>query len=330
MNEIIKRHPFSRVLLFLSLSTLIGIVDFFPNDSLVQASEDGLTQQFEWTYHKFLDHSIGGPYMYRFLVPLCIHWSSEIFQVHPLHSTLGLNILFTFALFWGVYMYAKQVGNFRKAIESVFITGIYLVATQVQFFGVHVVESQDLLNLVVFAFVLYLLKKERWWSAGILIALGILNRETPIFLLIPLGYFSWKAQKPTPAIVSIVFSIGMYAAIRIVMGGETESDWMQFDKISKNIPFLSREDLWFSVKSNALVLFYFMPLIALFLIGNKQRDSFSRVIVFMCILFIVTHYFVGTILELRLFLPVVISIVPILSRNLNFHAENTPNLPAGK
>ena len=307
-----------------SLAGLVALADYFPHSLEPRFGSTKLTDDLENSLTMFRDGSIGGPFIYRVLIPWLGISFIDLFETSAVIVFSIGNFIFSFTALLSMYFFAKNVKSTLVTLGSIFGLTLYMLFTQAQFQGITFVETQDALNLAVFLLGLSLLKNRSWWWLAILITLSIFNRESALFLLIPMAYFSLKEKNWMPTIFATLGGISTYLILRLWIGNSGNDDWIWFDKISKNIPGLVAADWNIALKSNILVALYFSPLIALFLAGSRKIATFYKPVLLMSVLFIVVHYIVGTVMELRLFLPIIGILLPLAIENFEVkkHSEN--------
>ena len=291
-------------------AALLALADYFPHSVEARWGVEPFTYQLKDSFELYQSGAIGGPFVYRLFVPWFIELAQQISGVSLLTAFTFGNFLFCALALFGMSIFSGASFSKYTRLASVASISAYLLFTQAQITGVTIFEGQDVLNLAVMLLGVHLISKRKFWWLAILIPLGIINRETPLFLLIPMVYLAWKEKNWKPTILAIVTSIGVYLAIRLIVVDPAHNGWMLFDKMSKNIPGLNPKDLFLSLKSNLYVLLYFFPVIALFLLGKKMKSPLFTGIQLMSVCFIIVHYFVGTVIELRLFLPLIGILLP--------------------
>jgi hypothetical protein len=94
-------------------------------------------------------------------------------------------------------------------------------------------------------------------------------------------------------------------------------NWFTFDKILYNIPFLSTETTGSALIANFHTVVFLGPLFVLTIMHYKKHPQFLRKAVYISPLFILLHYLLGSIIEARLWLPLLVVVLPTSMNTLN-------------
>jgi hypothetical protein len=299
------------------VSLLIGLADRSPHHIEKRLGTNHLTNDFHLLYDGVIDKSIEGPYIYRQLVPQTVYFIEKKLNVNPIEVSFVFNVIVIYFTLLFFYLFSIQfIKKKHYSILSIFIPIFYILHTQTLITGVNIIELQDILNVLVMISGMYFIYTKKLWITGLIIIAGIFNRETPLFLLIPLCFMLYK-QKVNfiPVLAISLVSIFTYFAIRfLIVGVNSSSPIAMIDKMSMNIPFINMDNIKMVVKSNIYLYLYLAPVFSF--ISVKNISNFEKGIYLMVILFIITHYFVGTIIEVRLFIPIVIIVTPFAIKNM--------------
>lgn len=308
------KHIITVFLVFISI--LISLANRAPLHLEKRLNTTQITQDFYEMYNGVLDGSIDSPYAYRIGVPYLINFLSSISGVSPLNLASILNGVFIFLSLIILFYYSRQYILEPHSYLVVIIFALYIVIVQSMMLGLLVIEIQDILNVIFFIGLLYLIRKESWYLFALFLALSILNRETTILLLFPATYLIWKKKDYFKIIIVNLFGLVTYTLVRVLID-TNNSGWVMLDKISYNIPGLNMENLMIALKSNVYVLLFLFPIFFVSFYRWKSLDEYYKLILITALLFILINYVFGTIIELRLFLPVVAMLLPITILNLS-------------
>lgn len=297
-------------LVLVGIAALLALADHFPHSIEPRLGITALTDQLEDSYALYKSGAIGGPFVYRLFIPWFIELTRQVSGASILMAFSFANFIFCALALVAMSVYSRASFSQSTRIASIATIAAYILLTQTQMPGVTLFEGQDALNLAVMLFGMHLILRRKFWWLALLIPVGIINRETPLFLLIPMIYIGWKEHVWKPVALTVILSVGSYIGIRLLVNNPGGAEWFLFDKMSKNIPGLNSQDLGFALKSNVYVLLYFIPVLALFFVGKKLKSVDFKGILLMSACFILAHYMVGTIIELRLFLPLIGVLLP--------------------
>lgn len=299
---------------FVLLAVLVAYADYFPHGLDDRFKEvELLSNNYKGLVNGVVDKSLGGPYIYRLFVPYVTYYLHDFFHWKMLSIGFYLNILFSSLSFSFMFLLVKKLMNPLYGLVGVLMLACYLFFTQAQFSGITGVETQDVVNVFVMLAALYYMLQQKYGWSMLMIALGVLNRETPLFLLVPFLFYTLKEKHYLKAVLGVALTVGTYLLIRLLIHDPNpKGDWMLFETLEKNIPYLNKNYHDFAVDANIVVFFYLAPLLLFFFKKKKERNKYFLPIKIMLVLFVVTHYYVGLVHEIRLFLPVAAILIPFV------------------
>jgi hypothetical protein len=176
--------------------------------------------------------------------------------------------------------------------------------------GPSVVETADIFNLVIFILALLTLYENKFFLFLLLIFFGTFNRETTWFLLPVLFLHDFKNKKGFyRTMIAFVVIALPYFGLRLLIHSD-DASWFTIEKFSQNLPFLSSEMTTTALIANFHTATFLLPFIILTGMNFKKHPDFLRIAAFITPLFIAIHYVLGSIIETRLWLPLVIILIP--------------------
>lgn len=245
-----------------------------------------------------------GPYpdQYRILV----YWLAQgLMNVGvpftPAHE--AWRFLFTALSF---VVFARYLEGWHGAVPTLF--GIFWLwaVLPASYLFYHMQPTDPLNTLVFFAAFLALQRGRDGW-VPLLVAIGMLNRETPILIpilhaAVRVGRVPWKRWLPLVLLEAAV-AVGIYAGLRIWIGyrpAYTKASFAQFW-----ITNLTHWRAWVQIAAMFnLALWYAWR-------HWNARPLFLRRAAWLLPPFVLVHYSVGFVQEIRLFLPLLALAVPL-------------------
>ncbi|WP_459210777.1 hypothetical protein [Aquimarina rhabdastrellae] len=309
-------------LTFVCLAILIALIDRNPLSLDQRIGTNYIENGFYLMYDGILNQSIGEPYSYRILTPYLIKILSSYTNISPINIAFLLNIIFLYFVLFLFTKYSKQyLSPFLSFLTSI-ILSFYITIIQSQVLGIIIIETQDILNALFIIILLILAKKEKWFLFGSILSLSIVNREVPIILILPYSYILIKDKKYIPFLFINISSFLVYFSIRFLINIE-QNNYPDFHNLKTNFPGLNLKYFTTALKFNLHLLVLLFPILYLSFKNLKSKISQVKVLILTSIPFMIIHYVMGSIIELRLFLPLIIILLPIAIFNLkqNFEVE---------
>lgn len=263
----------------------------------------------------YLDHAIHqtlpGPHVYRILVPYTVHGASKLTSVPSLTIDFVLKvILLTFIQF--IFMrYLRIFFDGFLSLVGVFLLDLYIAAALYYPLGPSLIETIDILNVLVFCLSLQAIHRKTFILLLIVLFLGTVNRETT-WLLLPLVAIAHWPEKPRVwHILGAFLMVALpYFGLRLLIESP-RPDWWVINSVDENIPFVSNEHLLTTLKSNARLALLLGPLIVLGAHRFRDHPHFLRLCSSVTPLFLAVHYVFGRIIEVRLWLPLLVILIPL-------------------
>lgn len=309
-------------MLFISIALMLAITDRAHLHLEKDCDCVHLRQNVESYVLGVTDQTATGPYVYRILIPFLILGTQAVFSFLTM---VGIDFLMkVFFLILCQLSFYYYLRNFYFSIISflgLVILDVLLSFTFSSILGPSVVETADIFNLVIFILALQALYRNHFIQFLLLIFLGTLNRETTWFLLpvLFLNDFSNKKGYFRTIIAAVVIAVP-YFGLRLLIKSDNAS-WFTFEKLSHNIPFLSSELTTTALIANFHTAIFLLPFIILTVMNFKKHPNFLRKAVFITPLFILVHYLLGSIIETRLWLPLIVILLPTSLNTLSILFE---------
>jgi hypothetical protein len=309
-----------KILFYSCTAILIALIDKAPLQLDERIGTNYIKDGFYLMYQGVLNNTMEAPYPYRFLVPHIIDFIAAISSCPAIDIAFGLNIICLFFVLLLFSKYAQLYLSSFHAFLTTLILAFFIAIIQSQIMGIIIIESQDIVNGLFFIALLLLAHKGNWWWFGIILGLGITNRETPLILLLPFSYILYRQRKIKPLLWINLTGIATYIAIRLLMVVKP-GNYPDFANLKTNFPGL---DFAFAAKAlehNLHLFCLLLPVIVAAFLNVKNQDYYTKALILTAIPFIFIHYIMGTIIELRLFLPLMILLLPIAVKNLKIAFE---------
>lgn len=315
--ELINKIKFTTYIQYLFYSCaalLIALMDRAPLDLDIRFGNKAIENGFYLLYDGIINNTIEAPYPYRFLTPYCIKLLSRFFSCSPINVAFFLNIIFIFSVLSLFNKYARYFLSPFIAFLTTFIVAFYIIIIQSQFIGITVIESQDMMNAIFFLILLLLAKKEQWYLFGLIMALSIMNRETPLILLAPFSYLLYKTRKIKSLIFINMAGFLVYLSIRIFLP-VNQGNYPDFSNLRTNFPGLDMAFFFKAIENNIQLFSMIGPIIIFAFYKLKTQPIDNKALTLMIIPFFIIHYIMGSILEIRLFFPLIVVILPFTIKN---------------
>lgn len=311
----IKSSSYIQLMFYSCAALLIALMDRTPLDLDIRFGNKAIENGFYLMYDGIINNTIEAPYPYRFLIPYLIKSLSGIFSCSPINISFFLNIVFIFIILSLFTAYARYFLSPFTSFLTTFIVAFYIIIIQSQFIGITIVESQDIANALFFLLLLLLAKKEMWLLFGLVMILSIMNRETTLILLAPFSYLLFMQRKTIPLIFINLTAILAFIGIRVFLQ-VNQGDYPDFTNLRTNFPGLDMVYFFKAIKNNILLFSMIGPIVIFAFYKLKSQSTDNKVLILMTIPFFIVHYIMGSILEIRLFFPLLIVILPFTIKNL--------------
>lgn len=314
--------------LFISIALMLAIADRAHLHLEKDCECVQLRQNVESYVLGVTDQTTSGPYVYRILVPFLILGAQSVFSfisMVGIDFLLKVFLLILCQLFF--YYYLRNFFSSLISISGVVILDVLLSFTFSSLLGPSVVETADIFNLLVFVLALHSIYQNKFIQFLLIIFAGTINRETTWFLLPILFFYDLRNRKGFYRSMIAFLAIAVpYFGLRLLIHVD-DSTWFTFEKLSYNIPFLLSELTTTALIANFHTAIFIVPFIILTVMNFKNHPEFLRNAVLIAPLFIVVHYLLGSIIETRLWLPVIIILLPASLNTLRILFEQQISVP---
>lgn len=300
-----------QVVLFGCLAGLLAIADRAPLHSDKRHPDVTIESDFYRYYNGVVERTLPGPYPYRVLVPGVI-WI--LHGAAPFVSELTIDALFKVVLLWTIqivfFQYVKRFLDPLPALAGVLWLDVLIGFSLAYVQGPSTSETMDLLNLLVCLLFLFWLEEQNWLKLVLLMAAGMVNRETPL-LLVPLVliYDTWSKRGFKRTIVLGSTGSVVYLVIRVLIqpaGGE----WVTTVGVPYNLPGIDPGTSERALVGLVHILLLLGPLLVFAFMWFKEKPLPLRAAISTAPLLILVHYIFGTAIESRLWFPLYVFLIP--------------------
>jgi hypothetical protein len=259
-------------------------------------------QQLRQAYHvQFMNRVEVAPHQYRVLTPLGAAALQKV-GVEFRWSYLLWRGLWLFAAALLLHLFLEKYVPFWGAVLGVVFLFAFLPLTYLQYIS----QESDAPNLVFYLLGYLLIESRRDGWFAVLLAVSMLNRETPVFLPL-LWLFQRGEELPWPQVVwrsGAYFAIvcAVYAGLRLFFG---------------HLP--GGEDIWYWAinRCNTVALLCFLIgfgwLLGPALEGWRSKPKFLRSALLWLPLFVIPHLYLGYLTEINRYLLPVLPIILALA-----------------
>lgn len=314
-SPVLLRHVF-----FAGTAILIALMDRTPLDLDLRFNNDAIKSGFYLMYDGILNNTIEAPYPYRFLIPYLIKWLSDLGSCTPILMAFLLNVVFIFTVLSLFFVYASRYLEPFTAFVTTYMIAFYILVIQSQFIGITVVESQDMLNAVFFLMLLWLAAKEQWLWFSLVMLVSVMNRETPLILLAPFGYLFFRKRDLKNLLLIALPGLLMYFGIRYYLPVHI-GNYPDFTNLRTNFPGVDSTFFWKAVQNNVQLFCMIGPMVLLAFYDFLKQSLENKALLLVTVPFLIIHYLMGSILEIRLFFPLIVVILPYMITNLKLLFE---------
>lgn len=266
---------------------------------------------FESYQQGVVQHTIQGPLAYRILMPYFIETIHYLFPEAPLKRiAFYLNIFLIFLVEIFFYRYMKLFLSEAASIAGTMWLVLGIMMGFASFMGVHAYESTDVANLMFMILALHLRYIKKWIWLAVILFISMLNRETPLLLIIPI-FILWRVEKlPIRHLLLPVAALVIPYVLLKILIHPPEPSWFLTLYMSENIPFYEAGKLGIVFRSWIKFLLFCGPAMMLAFRQYKSVSVFLRSLLFIVPFFVTIHIFVGHVEEFRMWLPLFIFLIP--------------------
>lgn len=296
--------------LFAGVAALLCFADRAPLHPRNPDPAWDLEQQYTFYLGKAVAQELPGPHAYRILAPAAVQGAALLTGLPPLAADFVLKFLVILALQAVFYRYLGAFFDPLTSLCGVALLDLYVAAGLSYPVGPSVIETGDLFNVLVFAVALKALHDERTWLLLAALFVGTLNRETT-WLILPAVYLA-EAPRGRRVRISILATLMVavpYLAVRLMVQSPSPDWWLMRD-IGANIPFIAGEQTLSALAANLRFAVIFGPLFVLAFHRFREKQAFHRLATAIVPLYILVHYLFGKIIEVRLWVPLLVVLIP--------------------
>lgn len=268
-------------------------------------------QQFITTWHHYMSSGLGAaPNVFRFLsfwIPCLLSYILNV----PIYLAYQIQyFIFTFLIFVFFHFYLMKWFNQKFCFLSVVLLASFLSAGNIP----SLFQPSDTLNLLLFLIGVWLIrsKKEIWLFPLIFVA--TFNRETSIFIIIFYFIINVKSQKINSFLIKI-FGYSLIWAISLLITRLSIFSYRTYDFLQL---IYNLKRIYYLPATYPLTNLFVFTLLLLVIMGfvifnkNKINSLFLRRSLWFIPIFLIIHLFFARLNEPRLFLPLMIVIIPLI------------------
>jgi hypothetical protein len=262
-------------------------------------------------------HTVDGPHVYRVLV-YYLEWAlARGTGIPPLMIDFFLKSLLLLGIQWVFFSYLARFFSVPEAILGTVLLMLVQAASFGAVPGQWPSETMDLLNVFVFTLCVSLINAERFIPLLLLLFAGTLNRETT-WLLLPIIAFRRFPERPDfSTLITATFAVAIpYFGVRLLVD-TPEPSWWTMKALPENVGFLLEEYRWDAIVANVRLLVFLGPFLALSACRFREHPSFLLLTGSVIAPYILVHYLVGKIIEIRLWIPLLVILIPLALSGLS-------------
>ncbi|CAN5480943.1 hypothetical protein BH11BAC1_BH11BAC1_28610 [soil metagenome] len=271
-------------------------------------------------------HSITGPLAYRILIPYTLQALSKFSPGQPLiEIVFYLNVLLMLLVQISFYKYLNNFVSISASFAGTMWLALIAMMGLGSFMGVHVYETTDLCNLLVMCLALQFLYKRKWNRLALLLVIGMINRETPAFLLIP-AFLLWRKEKFQMGYLLLLLGsvVIPYLSLRLLIHPPHPA-WFLTVFLGENIPFYQPGKLPVVFSAYLKFILFVGPAACIAMTDLENKNHFLKIIVWMVPAFFLVHIVVGHVEEFRMWMPLFLVLIPLCMETIDQNIINSSN-----
>lgn len=278
---------------------------------------------FEEYQNGVMNHTIYGPIAYRVMIPYTVDFLSNICHVGSEKQVVFyLNIFLLLLTQFAFYYYLKNIFSDTESLLGTLWLDLCIMMGFTSFIGIHVYETMDVCNLFFMSCALNLLYNHRWRWLIIILFFGMLNRETPAFLLLPVYIFLYKKKISIRwALLCTIAVLIPYFSLKLLIH-PPQPFWFQTIYLSENLPFLKDSDPEIIGLGYLKFILLLGSALWIALSGFKNKNEFFRITMLIVPVYIPIHLIVGHLEEYRLWIPLFLFLIPLGLETIRSFKEN--------
>lgn len=276
---------------------------------LGERSNLNLIADMDYEIDGVLNRQFGGPYDYRILIPYSNHWLAELTGLRRTKVDACMQLAFVFLALVMMFHLCRATSPGGEGL-MVWVLAFYLAICRSYIPGPSIADTQDMLNIVVFLAFLMAFHKRNLWALHLILAVGILNKETPLALLVYIGAIAFmRRDKPSIRLLlssTAVVCITFFAIRLLIQAGGT--NWFQIKLMTANNPLNG----WHGLANNLYAGLLIGPLaIPAVLATFRYRRPLDRALLSTAGFLLIVDYVFGVVREMRMWLPVILLLLII-------------------
>lgn len=297
--------------LFLGIAVILSLADRTPLHPAPADTPYTLEYLFNLYLDKAVHQDLPGPHAYRILVPYAEYAASRITSIPPLTIDFFFKVLVLTAMQLAFFRYLGKFFSVMASLVGVFLLDVYSAAALSYPVGPSVIETSDILNVAVFCIALIAIFEKRLPLLLGTLLVGTVNRETTWLILPLVALADWRPGKRFVVTGLAVLAVAVpFVLVRLLIQSPSPDWWLTRD-IGGNIPFLTGEQTVTAFLANARVALMLGPLVIPALYRFREHHPYHVLAAVIIPPFVVIHYLVGRIIELRLWLPLLTVLIPL-------------------
>ena len=299
------------VFLFLGIAVILSLSDRTPLHPAPADTPYTLEYLFNLYLDKAVHQDLPGPHAYRILVPYAVYGASRITSIPPLTVDFFFKVLVLTAMQVAFFRYLGRFFSVMPSLAGVVLLDVYCAAALGYPVGPSVIETSDILNVLVFSIALIAIFEKRLPLLLGTLLVGTVNRETTWLILPLVALAEWRPGRRLAVTSLAVLAVAVpYALVRWLIQSPSPDWWLTRD-IAGNIPFLSGDLTLTALLANARVMLMLGPLVVPALYRFREHHPYHVLAAVIVPPFVVIHYMVGRIIEMRLWLPLLTVLIPL-------------------
>ena len=304
------------LLLFAGIAGVLSLADRAP----IHPKPEHTVYTPEYLFDLYLDKAVHqelpGPHAYRILVPYAVAATSRVTSISPMTVDFVFKLLVLIAAQGLFFRYLVRFFPPLTALVGVLLLDVYCGAALSYPVGPSVIETSDILNVAVFCLALKAIYDKRPALLMITLLVGTLNRETTWLILPVAALADWKPWKRWRiAVLGTIMVAVPYFGSRWIIQSPSPDWWLTRD-IGGNIPFLTGALTMTALLANARLAIMLGPLALPALYRFREHHRYLLLTAIIIPPFVIIHYLVGRIIEMRLWLPLLIILIPLAIEGL--------------
>ena len=316
MDRFLNRQSVLTIL-FAGIACLIVLADRAPLHFDKYLAHPKVEEDFNYFWQGVTDQTLPGPSAYRVLVPYLVLALQHTTSINPLTIDFILKTALLVALQLLFFKYLSFFSDRFASLAGVLLMDCIIAFALAYIIGPSTIETSALLDVVVFILTLIAMYSNRFVALCIVLGIGMFNRETPLLLLPVFVLHDWLNGRGwlRSAMVLSVLALP-YIGLRVFIETTGEASWLTFYGMKYNIPFVSYEYLSNSMAANVHVGLMLGPSIIIGSYRFRQHPAFLKIASYVVPVYIVVMYVFGTVIEARLWLPLLVLLIPLAVDNL--------------